>query len=296
MNTLSTNLKALRAKKGYKQAEIADFVGVTVSTWSNYEVGKSEPNLEVLVKISKFFGISVDELLAEGNLNEVHEPPIIYEKGNLTGNPRGNQIEKSTISEKFTNKFKVAIAPNSDQRMPLVVTVDATGEENIVMVPVRARAGYLAGYGDPEFISTLPSYRLPGMDNGTFRMFEVYGHSMIPSFHESDIMVCRYVDNLSEIRDDRVHVVVTKRDGVVVKRVFNRIEKDGKIILNSDNQRHIGEYPPIIVSPEEILEVWYAVAYMSRQMRAPKEMYNRLIDVEARLTMLEANMRKSITT
>ncbi len=177
--------------------------------------------------------------------------------------------------------------------MPQVVTVDSSGDENIVLVPQRARAGYLAGYEDPEFISSLPTYRLPGMDNGTFRMFEVYGHSMIPTFHESDIIVSRFVDNLADIRDDRVHVVVTKRDGVVVKRIFNRVATDGKVILNSDNQRHAGEYPPIIVGPEDILEIWYAVAYMSRQMRAPKELYNRMIDIEARLTLLEGNSKKS---
>ncbi len=55
MTIFSNNLKALRAKKGYKQAEIADSIGVTVSTWSNYEVGKSEPNLEILIRNFVFF-------------------------------------------------------------------------------------------------------------------------------------------------------------------------------------------------------------------------------------------------
>ena len=283
MTIFSNNLKALRAKKGYKQAEIADSIGVTVSTWSNYEVGKSEPNLEILIKISDFFGISLDLLLSETSAGADNTNPEIREKHPVAETAL---IKKNTINERNTKKA-FSLSSASLERMPQVVTVDSSGDENIVLVPQRARAGYLAGYEDPEFISSLPTYRLPGMDNGTFRMFEVYGHSMIPTFHESDIIVSRFVDNLADIRDDRVHVVVTKRDGIVVKRVFNRVASDGKLILNSDNQRHAGEYPPIVVSPEDVLEIWYAVAYMSRQMRAPKELYNRMIDIEARLTLLE---------
>jgi len=283
MTIFSNNLKALRAKKGYKQAEIADSIGVTVSTWSNYEVGKSEPNLEILIKISNFFGISLDSLLSKTGAGADSPNPENREKPSAID---AGPIKKNTISERNT-KNAFSLSPTALERMPQVVTVDSSGDENIVLVPQRARAGYLAGYEDAEFISSLPTYRLPGMDNGTFRMFEVYGHSMIPTFHESDIIVSRFVDNLADIRDDRVHVVVTKRDGIVVKRVFNRVASDGKLILNSDNQRHAGEYPPIVVSPEDVLEIWYAVAYMSRQMRAPKELYNRMIDIEARLTLLE---------
>jgi transcriptional regulator with XRE-family HTH domain/signal peptidase I len=289
MTIFSKNLKTLRAKKGYKQAEIAESIGITVSTWSNYEVGKSEPSLELLIKISDFFGTSVDALLSPAEQPGAGHDPENQEERSPS---EGSLIKKDTIREKNTKKA-FSFSPAVLERMPQVVTVDSTGDENIVLVPQRARAGYLAGYGDPEFISALPSYRLPGMDNGTFRMFEVYGHSMIPTFHESDIIVSRFVDNLADIRDDRVHVVVTRRDGVVVKRVVNRVANDGKLILNSDNQRHAGEYPPIVVDPEDILEIWYAVAYMSRQMRAPKELYNRMIDVEARLTLLERNLKKS---
>lgn len=283
MTPFASNLKLLRATKGFKQAEIADYVGVTVSTWSNYEVGKSEPNLEVLQKISDFFGIPVDGLLKDVQVN-----PIKQESKN-----QGKSTAKSTGNSTANLVNEPAIVQYG--RMPKVVTVDSEGKDNVVLIPIRARAGYLAGYEDPEYIQSLPSYRLPGLNHGTFRMFEVYGHSMVPTFHESDIIITRYVENLLEIRDDRVYVVVSKRDGVVCKRVVNRVQKDGVLVLNSDNQRHAGEYPPIVISPEDVLEIWYATAYMSRQMRAPGEMYNRLIDVETRLTLLEENTKKALT-
>lgn len=280
MTPLAKTLKYLRGEKGSKQAEIAEFVGVTISTWSNYEVGKSEPDLETIVKIANFFKISVDELLS--GVQAIRKKDESRNQGKSTG--------KSTANSTANVLDETNVAPYN--RIPKVVTVDTAGNDNIVLVPLRARAGYLAGFEDPEFIQTLPSYRLPGLTHGTFRMFEVYGQSMVPTFHESDLIICRYVENLLEIRDDRIYVVVTHREGVVVKRVVNRAQKDGKLILNSDNKRHPGEFPPIVVGPDEVLEVWHAVAYISRQMRAPGEVYNRLVDVEARLTLLEDKAQK----
>lgn len=209
----------------------------------------------------------------------------------------GNPLVKSTANSiaNGTAKSKMMVnepASEYGSRLPKVVTVDSKGNDNIIFVPVRARAGYLSGYEDPEFIETLPTYRLPNLSAGTYRMFEVFGQSMVSTFHESDIIIARWVENLLEIKDNRVYVVVTKRDGVVAKRVVNRVSTDGKLILNSDNQRHAGEYPPIVVDPEDILEIWYAVAYMSRQMREPGEVIKRLVDVESRLTLIDDKVGK----
>jgi len=284
MGILSTNLKLIKLQKPYKQAEIAEFVGVTVSTWSNYEIGKTEPTIDTLMKISKFFGITLDELLREGNLFEENENSKNSQNGNLKGNAKGN----------LTNKNVGLATPETWQRMPKVITVDSAGNDNIVHVSIRARAGYLNGYEDPEYIQTLPAYRIPGLSHGTYRMFEIFGTSMVPTFHESDVLICRYVESFHEIRDNRVYIVVTKRDGVVAKRVINRIARDGKLILNSDNQKHYGEFPPIVIDPEDVLEIWYGVVKMTRQIGEPGEVLNRLIDVESRLTMLEHAEKKRL--
>jgi transcriptional regulator with XRE-family HTH domain len=272
-------LQALRRRKGVNQEDLAVFVGVSRVTISDYERGRSEPDIVSLKKIATFFEISIDELLGNAHLIQKKEEPKKHENAHPNAHLSAHLITANEPKLEYV-------------KLPKVVTVDSQGRDNIVLVPAKARAGYLSGYGDQEFIQNLPAYRLPGLNHGTFRMFEVEGHSMIPTFHESDIMVCRYMESFAEIRDNRAHVVVSQREGVVVKRVVNRIQRDGKIILNSDNQRHSGEYPPIIMNPEEVLEIWYVVAYMSRQMRAPGELYNRLIDVESRLTLMEDAQRK----
>lgn len=57
------NLRYLREKQQFTQDEIAPLIGFTKSTWSNYENGASQPSLEGLIKISNYFGISLDELI-----------------------------------------------------------------------------------------------------------------------------------------------------------------------------------------------------------------------------------------
>ena len=43
----------------------------------------------------------------------------------------------------------------------LATTINSDDNENIELVPEKARAGYTSGFSDPEFISVLPTFQLP---------------------------------------------------------------------------------------------------------------------------------------
>jgi len=183
------------------------------------------------------------------------------------------------------------IAPNDKKEphqititTPKVITVDFQKRENIVFVPVKAAAGYLNGYGDPEYIESLQAYRLPGFESGSYRMFEVNGHSMMPTLKSRDRIIGKWCE-LNNIKDSYVHVVVTRTDGVVVKRVLNRLQKDGVLILKSDGNRY--EFPDMIVDPDDVMECWSGVGKISRDLSGPADLYSRLDDAEGRLAMIE---------
>lgn len=281
-NYFKTNLVFLREKKGETQLETATALGLTRSTYANYEVGANLPKADILQKIIGHFETDFNTIMSSDLSNLSFNPVSTSSK--KVNNP---QVSPQFSAQIDTKKHILNEPEAVYYRMPQVITLDSQGNDNMVMVPVKARAGYLLGYGDTDFIQTLPTYRLPGFNNGTFRLFESQGLSMYPTFNDRDILITQFLENINEIRDDRVYVIVTKTDGVVVKRCLNRIKTDNKLILKSDNIKHREEYPNIIVPPEDILEVWYAIAYMSRQMRSPSEMYTRMIDLEARLTILE---------
>jgi len=64
-NFFCQNLQYLRREKRLRQYEMQHSLGFSRTTWSNYEQGKTSPSLDGLVKISRFFGITIDELVAE---------------------------------------------------------------------------------------------------------------------------------------------------------------------------------------------------------------------------------------
>ncbi len=174
--------------------------------------------------------------------------------------------------------------------IPQVVAVNQEGHENIVYVPSKARAGYLDGYGDMEYIETLPSFHMPHLTNGTFRCFEVQGNSMVRTFFDGDLVFGKYVEALSDIKDGRVYVIVSKNDGIVLKRVINRIEERGKLILKSDNKN--GHYPTYTINSDEIMEAWYVTMFASKQMPEPVDVYDRLHDLETKIVSLEEALQQ----
>lgn len=297
MKQLAKNLRYLREQTGIPQAEMSVRLGFSKTTWNNYERDTSQPSLTDLSKILEFYEVSASQLLEQDlQKGKYSLPSSILKKagkgefsGDYSGKFKGKEYPKPDIVSQAAETESPAVLHS---KIPQVITVDSQGNENVILVPVKARAGYLNGYADPDFISGLPAYRLPGLNNGTFRLFEVEGLSMYPTLFGGDLVIGSNVDQLGTLRDDRIHVIVTKNDGVVVKRVLNRIKTDGKLILKSDNYKDRDMYPPIVCDPQDIIEIWYVTGFISRQMRPPAEMYNRLIDLEGRFTLLEAQAKK----
>ncbi len=66
-------LKELRLERGLNQQELALEIKTTQRNISNWENGKSEPDIQMILRMSKFFGVTVDYFLdysEESNKNE----------------------------------------------------------------------------------------------------------------------------------------------------------------------------------------------------------------------------------
>lgn len=56
-------LKELREYQGLQAKDVARAIGVAASTLSGYESGRREPDAQTLIKLSRYFGVSIDYLL-----------------------------------------------------------------------------------------------------------------------------------------------------------------------------------------------------------------------------------------
>lgn len=184
MSILRKNIKHLREQKGLSQREIAAILEITRERYATYErENGSEPPLELLVDISRFFHVSIDLLITV-------------------------DLDKYRLNK---------ILELEDNRLLLPIKVDQTGENLIEIVPHRAKEGYLRSYSDPEYIKTLDSISLPFLKSGKYRAFSVEGDSM-PPHEEGSYIVGRYVESINQIKDNITYVIVTS-GGIVYKRV-----------------------------------------------------------------------------
>ena len=62
---IGNRLKALREERGLRQVDLANAIGVALTTISGYELNTRTPRIEVLTKIADFFGVTPNYLLGE---------------------------------------------------------------------------------------------------------------------------------------------------------------------------------------------------------------------------------------
>ncbi|MCC9073539.1 helix-turn-helix domain-containing protein [Flavobacterium sp. F-65] len=215
MSLFSDNIKSLRAKKKVSQEKVAESLLITRGRYAKYEDGTSEAPYEILKKIAHYYQISIDLLLSV----DVRKIPM-------------------------DDLLKL-----ENNRLLLPITVDVAGENYIEVVTQTAKAGYLNGYADPEFIENLQQISLPFLGPGKHRGFPVEGDSM-PPHEDGSIIIGRYIDKLGEVMDGKTYIIITKSDGMVYKRLNKN--KRNTLVLESDN--HF--YPAYEVKASDILEIW----------------------------------------
>lgn len=183
MSIFSDNIRYLRGQLEASQQLVADNLKITRGRYAKYEDGANEPPIDILIKMSKFYKISVDLLITV----DVRKYPL----------------------------DKILALP--DNRIVLPVTVDSKGDNKIEIIPHKASMGYLNGYSDPEYIESLQTLSLPFLRNGNYRAFPVTGDSM-PPFNDGTYIVGKYVESLTDLKKDKSYIFITRNEGITYKR------------------------------------------------------------------------------
>jgi transcriptional regulator with XRE-family HTH domain len=254
---LSKNLRYLRRKHNrLTQEELAEKLGLTRSVISSYEDGRAEPSVATLIKMSEFFGTSIESIT---NLDLI------------------SVDEKKVIHQKEVKKYASAVG----------LRVQSINVENtqpvIFSVPAKAAAGYTAGNADPSTLENTPKYLIPTLNkNKEYRAFEILGDSMLPLPSKSTVIGERV--ELSDVKDGNVYVVVSK-EGVVLKKVYNRTRQTGTLLLKSSNLI----YSPYEIETESVLELWKFYCYISDEL---PQQNDDMSDIKEAFRRLEAEVQE----
>jgi transcriptional regulator with XRE-family HTH domain len=221
------NIRLLRERRRMSQEDLSARLDLSRNKLQALESGKTiNPSANDLVIFSEFFKVSIDTLLkvdlvqlGEYRLSELLSGSDVY----MTG-----------------SKIRV-----------LAITVDKDNKENVEYVPVKAKAGYMAGYNDPEYLAGLPKFSLPNLPkSGTFRMFPTTGDSMLPIPENSEV-IARYVQDWKSLRPDTPCIVMLRGQQDFVFKLVT-IQDDGEVLLKSLNR----SYQPYSVHGNDVLEIW----------------------------------------
>lgn len=165
----------------------------------------------------------------------------------------------------------------------------AAGRADIPFVPVKAAAGYLAGFADPEFVDELNTFTLPMLTGGDYRAFEIVGDSMMPT-PSGSVIVGERVESLDDVKNNNTYIVVSKTEGIVYKRLMRNNRTKNKFMLVSDNPA----YQPYSVNAEDILEVWQAQMILTKANTQQRwdvgQLANLVTNLQQQVSVLKKKM------
>ena len=257
----SNNIKLLRQRRQRTQDVVAGELGMSRSTLNSYENGLiTNPTVDALIGFSAYFKLTIDTLV-KVDLSKLSESKL-------------RELELG--HDDFIKGTKLRV---------LATTVDSKNRDNIELVPVKAKAGYTAGYNDPEFISSLPTFQLPFLaPDRKYRTFQISGDSMLP-IPDKSYVTAEFVDNWMNVKDGNAYIILTQDDGVVFKVVFNQTRSKKKFLLKSLNTA----YEPYELPISEIREIWKFINYISHELPQPDGNKDELLNT---VNMLQKEVSK----
>lgn len=249
MSLAGLNLKYLRKLRGWTQEEFASKLNIKRSLLGAYEEERADPRLEVLEIVADVFKLSLDELLLKD----------------------------------LSNQSASYLMKRRQQKM-------MTADRNVIhFVPVKAAAGYLAGYADSEFIDELNTFTLPMLSGGNYRAFEIIGDSMLPT-PSGSIIVGEKVDSMDDVKNNSAYIVISRNEGIVYKRIVKNNKLKNKVTLVSDNP----SFQPYQVNTEDVIELWQAQVVIGKVASQQRWDVNSLANLVTNLQDQVSTLKKKM--
>lgn len=176
-------IRYYRKKKGMEQKQLAQMLGITGNAVTNWENGRSRPDIQTLPRLCEILNVSLYELMG------LPDPYVQY-----TPDEQNMMTDYRALSEahqKFVQKMV------SDLRM--AEKLEVMRPITKVLHPPRSLA---AGVGDPsecyDEAEELYLHSSSLIDRADY-VFDVSGDSMEPNYHNGDMVLVRKLSSISDL-------------------------------------------------------------------------------------------------
>ncbi len=197
-----------------------------------------------------------------------------------------SELFKVSLDELFLKDLSDTRSSYISRRRAQKLAMDPV---SIQFVPVKAAAGYLNGYADPEFIDELNTFTLPMLAPGQYRAFEILGDSMLPT-PSGSVIVGEKVEDFDSVKNSNTYIVVSRQEGIVYKRIMKSPKAKQKVTLVSDNP----VYQPYQVESADIVEIWQAQMILTRANQQQRWDVNQLASIVTNLQEQVTSLKKKM--
>jgi phage repressor protein C with HTH and peptisase S24 domain len=237
METIFTNIKErvlqITDLKGISKEKFFNELGVT---YGNFK-GKAKEKALSSDVLAKIVSINPDInpewlLTGKGDMLKEDNYRTIYWRDDETGKNVADKLNKKrNLLEQFPHDNK---EPNEDKGYPLINATAIGGTGNAVF-----------GFTDRDVKAY---YKIPKFSHKKVDfMIEVEGSSMYPKYNSGDVVACTIIKDSAFIQWNKTHVIATREQGIIIKRIKKGLEDDFLTMVSDNNS-----YDPFEVPKTEI--------------------------------------------
>ncbi len=269
MSYFGKNIRKIRTVKKLSQSAFAEIFDLTRASIGAYEEGRSEARIDTIIQIARYYGISVDQLVAkELTLNEIFHLDQIHDKVN------SRHIENSAVTEK--------------EDTPVIKNL----KEGVAIryVPASITNEYIEKCRNKLFLTKLPTIKLPHKFQTISRAFEHTGcdlcNNSLPIV-VGDILIGAFInkDHWNTIEANNLFIIVLH-----AKIITGYLFAQDNILLFS-NQKTLDSGLQKLNS-DNIQEIWQVTGIYSTKIKQDTSIQHRVTKLEQDVDALSSTIHE----